>query len=88
MEVFVMGAEKPEKANCNAHKTRPLMPSLVWLSWLSVVLQTKRLQLRFPIQGTYLGCGFGSLDRVRMRGNWSMFLSLSFSLPSYHSKNK
>ena len=41
-----------------------------------------------PSQGTCLGCGFGPPVRERTRGNWLMFLYLSFSLSSPLSKNK
>ena len=39
-------------------------------------------------QGTYLGCGPAPHLGACVRGNQSMFLSLSFSLPSPLSKSK
>ena len=45
------------------------------------VLQSERSLIRFP-SGHVPGLWVGSLVRVHMRGNPSMLLSLSFSLPS------
>ena len=63
-------------------------PWLVWLSGLSVGLQTKPLPVQIPVRDS------GQVSSHvpgggRRRGNHTlMFLSLSFSLPSSLSKNK
>ena len=54
-----------------------------------VIPQSIGLLVRLPSQGTCLGCRFGPwLAATLVRGNPSMFLSLSLSLPSPLSKNK
>ena len=51
----------------------------MWLSWLSLVPQSERSLVQFPVRAhAYI---------AELRGNWSMFLSLSFSLPFPLSKN-
>ena len=57
-------------------------PWLVWLTGLSAGLQTQGLSVQFPVRAHAWVKGQVP-SRVRARGNHtSMFLSLSFSLPS------
>ena len=63
-------------------------PWLVWLSGLSASLQTKGLQVLFPVRAHAWVVGQVP-SRGCSRGNHTlMHLSLSFSLPSPLSKNK
>ena len=63
------------------------MPRLMCFRGLGIIPQTNRSPVRFPVRahasvvGQVPGWG-------HERGNWSMFLSLSFSLPLPLSKNK
>ena len=61
---------------------------LVWLSGLSVGLQTKGSPVRFPVRAHAWVAGLVP-SWGHMRGNHTlMFLSLSFSFPAPLSKNK
>ena len=62
------------------------MPWPAWLSWLSIVPQIKRMLVQFPVRAHGL-CAW-SLGGVHEKGNQSIFLSFSFSLPFPLSKNK
>ena len=61
----------------------------VWLSWLGIMLQSKRSPVRFLVRAH---CRFGPWSgRLWEAPDWyfcltSMFLSLCFSLPSHRSK--
>ena len=52
---------------------------------LGVVLQSKRSPVQFLVRAHAWVAVLSSV-KARARGNWSMFLSLSFSLPSPLSK--
>ena len=61
----------------------------MWLSRLSAGLQTKGSQVRFPDQGTCLGCGPGPWYEVCERQpHVDVSLSLSPSLPLCLKRNK
>ena len=65
-----------------------MLPWLVWLSGLSAGLRTKRSLLRFPVRAHAWVVSWVP-SRGHLRDNHRlMFLSLSFSLPSFLSKNK
>ena len=63
------------------------LPRLVCPSGLSADLWTERSLVRFPVRAHAWAVGQVP-SWGRARSNWSMFLSLSFSLPSPFSKNK
>ena len=71
-----------------------LKPWRVWLSGLGILPQTERSQVRFPVRAhAWEWQARSSVAVVQEATNWcfphtSMFLSLSFSLPSPLSKNK
>ena len=66
--------------NLHIHRKGTLEPWLMWLSGMSIGLQTKRSLVRFLV-----GAHAWVADQVPRwgcsGGNWLMFLSLSFSLP-------
>ena len=69
-------------------------PWLVWLSWLGIIPQSKRLLVQFLVRGTCLRCWFGPWSGYTLEAtnqclsfsHWGFFPS--FSLHSPLSKNK
>ena len=84
----VQGVQSAEEERSWKLKVLDLVPWLVWLSGLSVSLQTKGLPVQVPVRAqAWVVSQVPS--RAQVRGNHTlMFLSLSLSLPSPRSKNK
>ena len=75
-------------SNITTDKSIKLQALLVWLSGLSTGLQTKGLQVRFPVK-VHAWVSGQVLSSGCVKGSHTlMFLSLSVSLPSSLSKNK
>ena len=65
---FLPSCSSEQRTQTNGYSSKMLPKSwLVWLSGLSVGLQTKELLVRFPGWGTCLGCGPGPQERTRKR---------------------
>ena len=66
-----------------------ILPWPAWLTWLSVASQRERLPVQFPVRAQFPAWVVGQVPvGVPVRGNWLMFVSLSFSLHSPIFKNK